>query len=196
LRVLKKNLRGLTLKINFSEKPCVNRKERFMFFALPIVIIALLTMINITFFVYFRYINSSSHKRISALKQKISGYEKGINIKLSILKKIPYKKFKKEYYFYYSIARKKQLSWAKLFSEFEQILPDNVKLSMISPKVERSSVLLSISGEAKSKQAELKFIENLDKSKSFSSPFVEYESIDSGSQVLKFSISVRYRVGE
>lgn len=137
--------------------------------------------------------NSSSHKKINLIKEKISDYNKKITVKADILKNISFKKFKKEYYFYYAISVKKRLSWADLFDQFEKTLPSDVKLDMISPKIEWRAILLSISAEAKSKQSELKFVDNLEKNPRFSHPFVEYESIDPATGVLKFSISVQYR---
>ena len=181
------------MRINFSEKPCVEKKEKLLKIYLPVFLIILITLVNLSFFLYYRMKNSSSHQKISLLKEKIENYNKKIAIESGILKKINFKKFKKEYGFYYSISMKKRLSWANLFNQFEEILPPDVKLAMISPKVEGRGILLSISAEAKSKESELKFIENLEKNKMFVQPFVEYESIDPVTRVLKFSISVQYR---
>ncbi len=181
------------MRINFSEKPCVEKKEKLFKIYFPVLLIILITAVNLSFFLYYRMKNSSSHQKISLLKEKIENYNKKIAIESGILKKINFKRFKKEYAFYYSISMKKRLSWANLFNQFEEILPPDVKLAMISPKVEGRGILLSISAEAKSKESELKFVENLEKNKMFVQPFVEYESIDPVTKVLKFSISVQYR---
>ncbi len=181
------------MRINFSQKPCVGRKEKLVKIYLPILIVTVLTIANLSLFLYYRLENSSSHKKINQLKEQIAKYDKKMAIASSFLKKISYRKFKKEYAFYYSISMKKRLSWTDLFNQFEQILPEDVKLAMISPKIEGRGILLSISAEAKTKESELKFIENLEKNKRFTHPFVEYESIDPVTKVIKFSISVRYR---
>ncbi|WP_201328820.1 PilN domain-containing protein [Thermotomaculum hydrothermale] len=181
------------MRINFSEKPCVEKKEKLFKIYIPILIVSLITILNSMVFLYYRTKNSASHQQINKLKEQIENYNKKMTIASSFLRKIPYKKFKKEYSFYYSISAKKMLSWADLFNQFEKALPEDVKLSMISPKVEGRSVLLSISAEAKSKDSELKFIENLEKNKNFAHPFVEYESFDPVTKILKFSISVQYR---
>gem|GEM_PF-2046683 len=187
--------RGLILNINFSTKPCVGKREKILKIYLPFFLIIVLTLVNLSVFLYYRLENSSSHGKIDKLKREISNYNKKIALNLSDLKKVKFKQFKKEYAFYYSMSVKRKLSWADLFERFEKILPEDVKLAMISPKVEGKKILLSISAEAKSKESELKFVENLAKNKKFAHPFIEYESLDpSGS--LKFSISVEYRIGK
>ncbi len=180
------------MRINFSENPCVSKKEKLIRVYIPIIVVIVFTLLNLGFFAYYRMENSSSHQKINALKKKIQDYNKKMIVKSSILKKINFKRFKKEYQFYYSLTMKKRLSWQHLFEQFEEILPENVKLSMISPKVEKNAILLSISAEAKDKESELEFINRLEKSKYFAHPFVEYESFDRVGGFLKFSITVKY----
>ncbi len=182
------------MRINFSEKPCVGSKEKVFKFYIPIFLIVIISIANLMIFAYYRMQNSTSHKKIDNLKKEIKRYEAKMALESSFLKKINSKRFKKEYSFYYSISMKKKLSWADLFNQFEDSLPEDVKLSMISPKVEGKTILLSISAEAKSKESELKFIENLEKNSRFVHPFVEYESIDQATKSIKFSITVQYRI--
>ena len=181
------------MRINFSRKACVEKKEKILFFYLPIILIALITVLNAGIFVYYRTANSASHRKINELKQKIKEVNKETYLKLAYLKGIKFKDFKRKYNFFYAVVKKREISWVDLFAEFENLLPPNVKLAMISPKVEGGTVLLSLSAEAKSKADELEFINKLEESDSFSSPFVEYESVDAGTGHIKFSITVKYR---
>lgn len=180
------------MEINFSKKPCKNKKEKLFGIYLPIGLIILLSLVNLLFYMVFYSKNTDAHNKINSLKQKTEIANKNANIAVNKLSKINYKSFVKEYNFLNSILGKSNLKWSKLFNQLEEILPYSVKIIVISPNTKYNETRLNITAEAVDKDSQLKFIENIFNNKSFKKPTIENESIDSVTNNLKFSMSVIY----
>lgn len=180
------------MEINFSKKPCKNKKERILGIYLPLSLTVIVTLINIVFFSIFYIKNSDIHNKINALENKLQSTNINTNIIVRKLEKIKYKEFIKEYSFLNSILLKKNMRWSILFKQLESLLPSSVRIIVISPSLKNNTTKLNITAEAVDKDSQLKFIENILNNKSFYKPSIESESLDSSSQNIKFSMNVFY----
>ena len=71
------------------------------------------------------------------------------------------------------LIRRKAISWTKIFSDLEQVLPPNVRVVSISPKVNaRNQLFLDMSVAADSQEPVIAFIEKLESSDVFGSTAV------------------------
>jgi hypothetical protein len=181
------------MEINFSHKPCKNKKEKFLGIYLPLAIIILITFANITLFGIFYFKNTDIHNKINNINTEIKSTNIKTNIIVKKLQKVKYKEFIKEYAFLTSILAKKNLKWTTLFNRLEELLPYSVRIIVISPTTKKGITKLHITAEALDKDSQLKFIENLLNSKDFYKPSIENESVDSTTHNIKFSMTVVYK---
>ncbi len=181
------------MEINFSNKPCKNKKEKILGIYLPLVLITLISLANISLFGIFYLKNTDIHNKINSINAEIKSTNIKTNIIVNKLKKVKYKEFIKEYSFLNSILAKKNLKWTTLFKRLEELLPYSVRIIVISPTTKKGVTKLNITAEALDKDSQLKFIENLLNSKDFYKPSIENESVDSTTHNIKFSMTVVYK---
>ncbi len=102
--------------------------------------------------------------------------------------------------------QQRTFSWSQLFDVLAATLPDDVRLSSLSPKFEDAArrgrrgavglrsdeVRLGIHGEAKSSEALLEFLDRLFAHVAFDDPDLHREQVRPDDQVIDFSISTNY----
>jgi len=181
------------IHIDFSPEPCNRKRENLYGFWVPIIILALVTILNIVIFTVYRFRNSDIHQQISSMESEISTLRDKTAASGALLGREKYKVFIQKYNFLNHITHKKMLRWSSLLNSLGEALPPSVKITVISPSVQQSRVSLSISGEALTKADELLFVDNLQKSKVFEDAFIDFEAIDAANHNLKFSLTVQYR---
>lgn len=103
--------------------------------------------------------------------------------------------------------QQRTFSWSRLFDVFAATLPDDVRLSTLTPKFEDArgrsrsrttdlrsdAVQLEIRGQAKSSEALLEFLDRLFAHAAFDDPDLHQEQARRGQEIIEFSISTSYR---
>ncbi len=181
------------IHIDFSSRPCDQKRDKLYGIWLPVLILFLITVLNISVFLVYRFRNSDIHTKISLMEKEISALEDKTSAAGALLGREKYKVFIQKYNFLNHITHKKILSWSSLLKSLGDALPPSVKITVISPAVKQNHLSLSISGEALTKEDELLFVDQLQKNKVFEDAFIDFEAIDAATHNLKFSLSVRYR---
>ena len=92
------------------------------------------------------------------------------------------------------ILREHGFSWLALLDDIERVMPYDVRLTRISPTIEKSKIELSLEGVAKTREAMLGFLDNLISDGSFADPIPQWEKHPDESQVVgyTFTIGVEY----
>ncbi len=103
--------------------------------------------------------------------------------------------------------QQRTFSWSRLFDVFAATLPDDVRLSTLTPKFEEArgrsgsrttdlrsdAVQLEIRGQAKSSEALLEFLDRLFAHAAFDDPDLHQEQARRDQEIIEFSISTNYR---
>jgi Tfp pilus assembly protein PilN len=197
--------------LNLARRPFVNTRPVVRVALLLWLLGALLLLGNISLF--WRYLSGSremrveldrmesqvrdERQRISQLEQRIEGYDlTGQNDKVAYLnRKIDERTF----------------SWSLLFDRIAEVLPDDVRLTRLSPRgvVEEEKggrvvtrggreedggrVVLTIAGAAKSDEALSRFVDNLYAHPSFEDPNPTRETRQEEEGVIEFDLTVYYQ---
>ncbi len=183
----------MSLHIDFSRRPCVDRRERLLGIGIPILLVVLMTLINAGTFGWYRLKNRDIHERIRSMEQEMDDYGKEMNRAAAVLKNGDSREFLQRYRFLRHVSQRKALQWSALLDRLGEMLPPTVRISVISPSVKGDRLVLSMSGEALTKADQLLLLEALDTSSYFDDAFVEFEQLDSATRNLKFSMTVVYR---
>jgi len=183
------------MEINFSNKPCKNKTEKLLGIYLPLMLVILISLINLSLFSFFYIKNTDIHDKINEINQLVYLTNNKTNIISVKLSKIKYKEFIKEYSFLNAVLKKKNLKWSMLFQQLEELLPYSVRIIVISPTHKSGITSLNITAEAIDKDSQLKFIENLLNNKKFKQPSISSEALDSVTHNIKFSMKVIYTGG-
>ncbi|NOZ13379.1 MAG: hypothetical protein GXO69_06990 [Acidobacteria bacterium] len=181
------------IRIDFSPEPCNRKRENLYGIWIPVIVVVLVSILNISVFFVYRFRNSDIHEKIASMESEISTLHEKTSASGTLLGREKYRVFIQKYNFLNHITRKKMLSWSSLLNSLGEALPPSVKITVISPTVKHGMVSLSISGEALTKKDELLFVDNLQKSKVFRDAFIDFEAIDPATRNLKFSLSLLYR---
>lgn len=102
--------------------------------------------------------------------------------------------------------QQRTFSWSRLFDVFAATLPDDVRLSSLTPKFENAAkrrgssrpgaggegVEIDIQGQAKTSEALLEFLDRLFAHPAFEDPDLHQEQARQDQQVIEYSISTQY----
>ncbi len=96
-----------------------------------------------------------------------------------------------------SVLQQRNFSWTLLFNALEEVLPWNVRLSVVRPRFQMGSVLINVSGMARDFDGYLDFQESLLQSKYFSDVVpAGYDQGRNSDSRLIFSLDVQYLAAE
>lgn len=183
----------MSMRIDFSRRPCVDRRERLIGIGIPILLVVVITLTNAIAFGWYRLKNRDIHEQIRSMNQQMSDYRKEMGRAAAVLKNGDSREFLRQYRFLRHVSQRKALQWSTLLDRLGEMLPPTVRISVISPSVKGDRLVLSLSGEALTKADQLKLLEALEESRHFNDAFVEFEQLDSATRNLKFSMTVVYR---
>jgi len=86
------------------------------------------------------------------------------------LNRIPWKSLTAKVNGVNSVIREHEFSWIELLDDIERVLPYDVRLTKITPKVDADTVNLSLSAIGRTREALLEFLDTLIEDPSFSDP--------------------------
>ncbi|HEX9637632.1 MAG TPA: PilN domain-containing protein [Acidobacteriota bacterium] len=81
-------------------------------------------------------------------------------------------------------------SWTLLFNQLERVVPDNVLLTAVQPKLERGVIQLALTGKARDSEAWRRLIDTLENSDAFRDAFPDNRLLKDGE--IEFRLRVRY----
>lgn len=183
--------KDLILRINLSSTPLANHTI-FVISTICIIIISLfLTVTNFyetrDILVKKKEVNTvllKINEDMQTNKQKISSLESNIN-------HIKTKEFIEKCEFINTIVGKRIFSWTKLFNEFEQVLPYSVRMTQVSPDIEKDIILIRLEVVAQNLDAFLELLKKLETSKVFANVKFGHESPKENEML--FSLSMEYK---
>ena len=199
--------------LNLSRRPFVNSRPVTRVAVLLWLLGVVLLLGNV--FVYLSYVAGTGEKRdelakVEAQKQREQRDIRQLNERFASLDLAGQNE---QVDFLNEKIDERTFSWSVLFDRLSRLLPDDVRLTRLSPhgvvdtqadrrrrgapappkkKTQDGRVTLTINGEAKSDTVLLKFVDNLFADPAFLEPDLQQEVKDATKNIIKFDLRVGY----
>lgn len=182
---------------NLASRPFANerpvKRTTLLVWALALVLLA----INI--FLYQRHLSSQYGQRQAArdLEAQIGAEEETIRQRRTELQAIELDRQNEKVVFLNAQIARRAFSWSRLFDRLEEVLPANLELARVSPKIlsressETDLVAIDLKGRAETGDSLLQFVDNLFEHDSFTLPNLQSDNtLDDGG--VEFTLKVLY----
>jgi hypothetical protein len=93
------------------------------------------------------------------------------------------------------LIERKSVSWTHIFSELEKLMPPQLHVAAIQPKIENGDILLEMAVVGQSRERGLELVRRMEQSRSFRDAQVLSEIVQpptNGPEVWKFTVSAQY----
>lgn len=189
---------------NLASRPFAN--ERPVKRTTLLVWVVALMLLAINAFLYQRHLSAHYEQRqaIRDLEEAIVLEEKSVRQGEADLAALDLEKQNQSVVFLNGQIARRTFSWSRLFDRLEEVLPDDLELRRVSPRIleERRSprgraaeikdlVTIEIRGEAQSGEELLQLVDNLFEHSSFTLPDLQRETQDDDGR-LEFALTVLY----
>ncbi len=174
------------MNINLARKPFINRKPVIRVSVILWLLAFLMTFFNVSLYLKYMEGFSKRFEEAAILKDKIEKDRETIRELSDRLSKMRLKKLNKKVKFINSLIRQRTLKWTAIFSKLGEILPVEVRLVSLSPRVKSSrqyakmkhleEISLGLVGVAKGSESLYKFLDSLYKDPHFFNPSLQGES--------------------
>jgi len=186
--------------LNLASKGFTN--ERPLRRAAVLLALVGLVLLGVNAILYGRYQAASVEVR-SQLREVESGIEKelgAVQVLEASLSRLDLEAQNEQVEFLNDRIAERTFPWSQLFDHLTEVLPAEVRLSSLSPtsesrdrsrrRLDDSSVRLAMSGEAKTDEALVAFVDGLFSSPSFTDPHLTQENRETGA--VRFVLDARY----
>jgi hypothetical protein len=133
---------------------------------------------------------------ITREKQIISDFDTKQQQGLAILNKSENQDVRQQSEFLNDLIRRKEISWTKIFSDLEKMMPPHLRVLSVEPKIQQDSIVISMTlgGDARERPAEL--VRRMEKSRTFRNAHIlsEQDAVASPGQPdpLRFLVQADY----
>ena len=142
--------------------------------------------------------NASSHQRIDALTASQADIAARNERLVRELDAIDIKEYRKKVTQFHEIQTAFETHWGRLLDDLGELLPDDVRIISLRPRNAQMAgrerqTRLRLAGEARTKEAQSKFIKTLQSRPAFEDVRLEAESYDRTGVALAFELVFAYR---
>lgn len=195
--------------LNLARRPFVNGRPVARISVALFFLGLLLLLVNVS--VFWRYLDGSKEKRaeLDAKAAEIDREKKALQEVNGRISSLNLADQNQEVLYLNRKIRDRTFSWSLLFERLAAVMPQEVRLVRLSPRgvvVEREPqgrqitvenlkegpIILSLTGQTKSREALLQFVDNLYEPP-FDNPDPSRESSDEEDGLLRFDMTVEYR---
>lgn len=189
---------------NLASQPFAN--ERPVKRTTQLIWILALVLLAVNVFLYQRHLSAHYEQRqtIAMLQERIAAERKALEQREEALASLRLDEQNEEVFFLNEQIAWRTFSWSRLFDRLEEVLPDNVELQRISPKILRERrvgrrrdarlkdlVSIDMRGKARTTEELLELVDNLFSHSSFTLPnLLSEDQRDDGT--LEFNLNVLY----
>jgi Tfp pilus assembly protein PilN len=194
--------------LNLARRPFTNTRPVTRTAALLWLLGLLLLLGNVSLF--WSYLSGSGEKRadLARMERQVESEQRDVTKLEDRLANSDLDQQNKQVRFLNRKIAERTFSWSLLFDRVAEVMPDGVRLNRLSPSglVDKDSrefdpqhgrdnrVTLTISGEGKSDEVVLQFVDNLFAHPAFEDPDLSHDSREDNGLV-KFDIQVKYLPG-
>ena len=167
----------MRININLASNPYELAQEYTRRFGLLVAALTMLTVGLIGYILYQRAQTRDINQQIATAQQQIAGLDAEKAKALAVLNQPQNREVADESQFLNNLFARKALSWTKVFTEMERLMPSNIHVVSMKPEFNRDNQLVLhvvvVTG-ARDKAVEL--VKRMEKSPHFRAPQVEAEN--------------------
>jgi Tfp pilus assembly protein PilN len=176
---------------NLASRPFLNTRPVWLVTLAAGALALLLVSANVR--LYFD--SSQSHMELLLHREQLElehrALEGDVRKSLDELDAVPWRRLASRVDNLNLILREHAFSWIVLLNDIEGVLPREVRLIKISPKVEKDGAILNIQGVARSREGMLDFMDNLIADPRFAKPLPSSEVPPEGGKTVGYLFSLR-----
>ena len=146
---------------NLASRPFLNTRPVWLLAAAATVLAIILAVFNVRFFLGSNRTVTTQMEQRDTLVDERSAVEQQIRTDLEALRRVPWRTLQSRVQATNLILEEHAFSWMQMLDDLERVLPWNVRLTRISPKVGPEGVTLSLIAVSNTREAELQFLDNL-----------------------------------
>jgi len=182
---------------NLASDPLLNTRPVWLLTAAMVALAAGLLAVNLHLYFDAGHTTAELRERRAELEAERSRLLESVRADVERLDRVPWRKIRRRVAAYNRVLEQHAFSWTVLLADLGEALPRDVRLTRVSPKVEEGKVVLALGGVARSREAMLRFLENLIGDPRFAEPVPRSEETPEGAGApgYLFSLRVRYRPG-
>jgi type IV pilus assembly protein PilN len=185
----------MRLTINLATQPYEDARQFYARWGIALGVLALLAIILsfMTLSAWNRY--RSVSRDIGREKETLRKLDKQQADDLAILAQPQNNDVRQRSIFLNDLIERKSVSWTHIFSDLEKIMPPQLHVVAIQPKVEHGDVLLEMAVVGQSRERALELVRKMEQSQSFRDAQVLSESVqnqNNGPETLRFTVSAQY----
>jgi Tfp pilus assembly protein PilN len=158
----------MRIRLNLATTPLDNDR-RFNFGAGVLIIVGVLALLGLTWRAYnLRRVDETRRAELAKVESEVSSLT---NQRAELEKYFDDPKvleIRDRSAFFNSLIQERSFPWTRIFMDFEELLPEGVRIVNISPRLVKGHVELHLLVGAMTDEGRLKFIRALETSKSFS----------------------------
>jgi hypothetical protein len=180
------------ISINLATRPFYNTMLYVVAYAVSAVLLLAMTVLNLYTFTMdqaswgrFREARERLQEEVQALDRTETGHRRALD-RLNLAQVATQSEFAN------SAILQRVFSWTLLFNRLEQVLPPEVKVRSLRPKVDSAGIHFRVMGTAKTAKAFTDFEENLLESPLFADVYPLSERSEPGRPGIEFSLTFRY----
>lgn len=181
------------IHLNLASRPYRDYRAVYAVVVAISLLIAFLMLNNID--TYYRYVNETE-----ATRAKIASLDRQADAELARaqaadaqLRGVDLATLDQDSHFINNRLAQRAFSWSELLDRLEAVLPDDVRLRMISPTFDKNGLVhLQLACDAKTPNGTIDTINRFNHDPHFGNPFPQSESQTAGNAYM-FSISVDYK---
>ncbi|HLH08497.1 MAG TPA: PilN domain-containing protein [Terriglobales bacterium] len=187
----------MRLNINLASQPYEDAREVYLRWGTAVVIVGLLAAVlcYATFSAWHRYhsINGDIAREKTTL-QKLNQQQAE---DLAILNEPKNSDVRQQAAFLNDLIERKAVSWTHIFNILEKMMPPQMHVVALRPKLDNGDILLELDVAGQSRERALELVRRMEQSPSFRDAQILAESTENvnantGPDVLKFVISAQY----
>jgi len=155
---------------NLASQPHLNTRPVWIVTVVAAFLAVVFAVINLTVWLESSHSLEEQIRLYDQLEQDAERLTAEVGQQAESLNRVPWKSLTARVNGVNSVIREHEFSWIGLLDDIERVLPYDVRLTKISPKVDVDTVNLSLAAIGRTREALLEFLDNLIADPSFSDP--------------------------
>jgi Tfp pilus assembly protein PilN len=155
---------------NLASRPHLNTRPVWVMTAVAGILALVFAVVNIVVWIH----SSRSLEEQIALQAELENEYQRLSAEVAEqaenLNRVPWRSLTARVNAVNAVIREHDFSWVAMLDDIERVLPYDVRLTKINPKVDSATVLLSLSAIGRTREALLELLDNLIADPSFSDP--------------------------
>ena len=160
---------------NLASRPHLNTRPVWVVTVVAALLAVIFAAANIEVWLSTDRALGEQLARLDQLETEYRRLSADVGERAENLNRVPWRSLEAQITLVNSVVREHDFSWLGMLDDIEGVLPYDVRLTKISPKVDTDSVSLSLMAVGRTRDALLEFLDNLIADPSFSEPTPQSE---------------------